>query len=478
FGLFRSQYDSQSKNGDYYLLRTRQNKSGFDAISNLRTGPDNLEFGFHLAEILRGRIYSFRAERLNVGTCPLGQNETLQNDASNLPEVLNVLQGNPERFREFNRLVSRIFPNIYWISVAPAGNALKILIWTEDPKHSRKDLAIDLAESGTGVGQVLAMLYVAINSKFSIPIIIDEPNSFLHPGAARKLIETLKEFPRHQYIISTHSPEIVGATNPKTLSLLRWEKPQTKVQAMNASEVTELRECLLEVGVKLSDIFGADQILWVEGDTEEECFPELVRGSTDAVGTSIVGVRNTGDFETRRMSAEAIVDVYKKLSGAEATLPPTIAFVFDREGRSQDEMDQLIQNSNGLIHFLPRRMYENYLVCPEALSALMAELPDFRTPLVTPDQIKVWLATNGGSGKYGAPSPIQVLDKEWLEKVHAGKLLCDMFQELSEGRYIYRKTEYAVKLTSWLLKNQPDTIKELSDFLSGILASAQKTRTQ
>jgi predicted ATPase len=475
FGIYSSNYDQQNGHALFYVVRPKSDKSGFTANADLNRRSAHDEVGIAVADILKRRIYSFRAERLNVGSCPFGHNETLSNDARNLPEVLNALQSNPQRFRKFNELVTRIFPSIFWISVVASDGAFKILVWTEDPNHSRRDLAIDLSESGTGVGQVLAILYVAItSSKFSIPIIIDEPNSFLHPGAARKLIETLKEFANCQYIISTHSPEIVRATNPSTLTLLRWEKPQTRIEALNANEVTELRECLLEVGVKLSDVFGADRILWVEGDTEEECFPELLKGTPHWVGTTVVRVRNTGEFESRRMAPKAIVEIYKNLSLGKSILPPTLAFVFDREDRTPDEMESVISQSCGLVHFLPRRMYENYLLSPEALCAVMNELPHFRPDSISVEEVSQWILDNGSNPKYEAAS-LTVFGKEWLEKVHAGKLLNELFDQLSQNRYVYRKTEYGVRLTSWLLKNQYDSIKELADFLLSIIENAEKT---
>ncbi len=43
------------------------------------------------------------------------------------------------------------------------------------------------------------MLYVVLTSRESRVIIIDEPQSFLHPGAVRKLFDVLKDFPQHQY---------------------------------------------------------------------------------------------------------------------------------------------------------------------------------------------------------------------------------------------------------------------------------------
>src|SRR5437773_2484526 len=128
---------------------------------------------------------------MSIGVGPYGTSSELSSDARNLPEVLNILQGNPERFREYSDLVRRIFPSIQKISVRPfpaGGNRAEILVWQVDPAFQRDDLAIPLLQCGTGVGQVLAILYVAEVSEQPRTIIIDEPGSFLHPGASRALI--------------------------------------------------------------------------------------------------------------------------------------------------------------------------------------------------------------------------------------------------------------------------------------------------
>ncbi len=49
----------------------------------------------------------------------------------------------------------------------------------------------------------------------------------------------------------------------------------------------------------MSDVFGADNVLWVEGRTEEACFP-VIWGSAPTpnervTATVILGVRQTGD---------------------------------------------------------------------------------------------------------------------------------------------------------------------------------------
>ena len=238
-------------------------KSGFQWSTNVSSAGKN-DFGVLIAHMLRSRIYRFQAERLNIGSCPSGNRDTLAENASNLPEVLNVLQANRVLFQRFNKYVNEVFPSIYEISVRhkpSEGGRLEILVWTHDPNTARIDLAIELEESGTGVGQALAILYVVLTSKYPRTILIDEPNSFLHPAAAKKLIELLKrEFHQHQYIITSHSPEIVRAANPESLIMLSWEPPQTILQRLDIEKLADLQKILVEVGAKLADVFGADYI--------------------------------------------------------------------------------------------------------------------------------------------------------------------------------------------------------------------------
>lgn len=453
-------------------FETRPGTTEFKFTGHQSSRPD---FQNSIFPFLRARIYSFRAERLNVGVCPFGHREILKSDASNLAEVLHTLQtNNPVRFEKLNDLIRQVFPSIYLISVRPhpkQPQSLEIVVWTEDPNTERADLAIELAESGTGVGQALAILYVALNSEFPMMIIIDEPNSFLHPGAARKLIEILNGFDQHQYIVSTHSAEIIRAANPNTLTLIRWKKPQSVLEQLDVGQIAEVQKCLVEVGAKLSDVFGADNILWVEGQTEEECYKLLISRllKRPMLGTSIVAVRNTGDFEGKH--ASLILDIYSKLSQGNALIPPALAFVFDREGKTDQDVTDIIRRSDGKVRFLPRRTYENYLISPIGLTAVINKLPTFQNSPIDEDHIREWLVANGGNTNYmlSATDKVDLGNKQWLEKVNGAKLLKDCFQTVSKGKEEYRKTVHSVQLTEWLIEHDPDALRGVTGLLEGIL---------
>lgn len=256
-----------------------------------------------------------------------------------------------------------------------------MFIWTVDPSTERDDLAVPLTESGTGISQVLAILYVVLTSNFPRVFVIDEPQSFLHPGALRKLIGILKRYPEHQYIIATHSPAVITAADPNTISIVRMDDMESRVEALDVSETSSLRMMLAEVGARLSDVFGADSILWVEGRTEELCFPLILEGvaKRSQRGVEIIGVNQTGDFEGR--NAKSTFRIYRKLSTGRGLLPPAVGFIFDREGRSKREIQDLKRESKDdrgrpQVYFLARRMYENYLLNPQAIAEVVSEIPN------------------------------------------------------------------------------------------------------
>ncbi len=434
----------------------------------LASSPGNnstQELGVGLAQQFLSRIYSFRAERMNIGVSPFGPNRELASDAHNLPEVLNTLQSNPARFERYNQLVKRVLPQVERITVRPlAGHKVEILVWSEDPRLEREDLAIPLSESGTGISQVLSMLYVLVTAEFSRVIIIDEPNSFLHPGAVRSLVEIFREHPQHQYIISTHSPEFIAASNPSTIHILR-KKGSTVVERVDAQETQQLRALLMEVGSRLSDVFGADKILWVEGKTEEICFPLIVQKflRRPLSGVSIVGVLHTGDFDSE--DAQAAFRIYEKLTQGKALLPPAIAFIFDRELRPEKDRIDLIRLSNKRVSFLSRRTYENYLLRPEAIATVLNKQPSFQEAPIHVTKVQDWLQAHSTDEKYYRKAKT----RSFPEDVDAPKLLSDLFSELSGNTLAYNKVQHSLALTEWILENAPGQLQEIADILAAKL---------
>jgi hypothetical protein len=347
------------------------------------------------------------------------------------------------------------------------------MVWNIEPETEREDLAVSLSSCGTGIGQVLAILYVVMNSPEPRTIIIDEPQSFLHPGAAKKLIEILKQFPQHQYFIATHSPTIINAANPSKIIMLKYEDCETKVSAINAKEAREQRSLLAEVGVSLSDVFGADNILWVEGPTEQICFPLILEkvAKKSLLGTTILAVQDVGRLDNKSKNASLIFDIYDKLSGGSSLFPPAIGFLFDRETRSDNEEKDLQERSKKLVTLLPRRMYENYLLHSEAITAIINECDENREEKLTIEEVKEWIDKNKYELDY-FPKDVKIQgisDNDWRCTVDGAKLIKELFAHFCETRLRFYKTTHSVKLTEWLIDNQPEQLLEIAGLLVNIL---------
>jgi predicted ATPase len=457
--------------GNRLFAQCRFKDGQVEVGENTIPGAETNEIGCQLFWTLRAQTYCFRAERMHIARCGVGTIAELKPNAENLAEVLGNLQGNVSRFRRFNDFVRKVLPDVTQVTVRNlGGNIVEVLVWYEDPDQERIDLAVPLDECGTGVSQVLAILYVIVNSVTPQTFIIDEPQSFLHPGAVRKLIDILKlkEHAQHQYIIATHSPAVITATEPATITLVKREAGESVLAPIDLKETQRLRTCLAEVGARLSDVFGADDILWVEGQTEEICFPKIVEKilNRTLLGTVIRGLRNTGDLEPKH--AIAVFEIYDRLSHSDSLLPPSLGFMLDDEGRSEQQKTELRHRSGNRLYFTPRKMFENYLLHPKAISILINKIDTERPQPVTEEIVHEWLESKAKDDKYCAP---RRPGAEWRSYVHGAKVLHDLFSELTENRLDYdgNKVAYGIALTEWIIEHEPDHLHEIAEHIEEVL---------
>ena len=80
--------------------------------------------------------------------------------------------------------------------------------------------------------------------------------------------------------------------------------------------------------------------------------------------------------------------MYNRLSTRNSLLPPAIGFLLDSECRTQAEKTELITRSRKLLRFLPRRMYENYLLDSAAIAATVNGIEGFRGTPVTETEVE------------------------------------------------------------------------------------------
>lgn len=450
------------------------------SFSRVLSGDDHLP---SMADAIWGRsMFHFSAERMNVGEYQAVHALRLDPNAANLPAVLATMLGGKGSL--FEKLVSHlrdIFPStVGALSVQPMPNGTavnEIRVWPTELQID-PDLSFALKESGTGVSQVIAIL-AAIMTVDNAVIVIDEINSFLHPAAVKTLLRILQtQYGQHQYIISTHSPEVISYSNPSTVHLVKREGYNSTVTAIDLNDVNQLRSIADNLGVSMSDVFAADRVIWVEGETEEVCFPYIYRELVKPIpaGIVITKVAATGDFGAKLRERAMVYDIYKQLSSAAQPLVKGVVFSFDAEKLNQEQRDKMHRESGGALHFLPRRLLECYLVNPHAIAQFINERDltarDENRPLLSEDAVVAQLHTLAEDVQLKVSAWSGSLsDDTWLSTVDAANLIARTIERLSEQRVTFNKKSDSLELVKIIMHRNAQFMQPLANYIESLMTA-------
>lgn len=96
-------------------------------------------------------------------------------------------------------------------------------------------------------------------------LFLEEPESHLHAGAQRFLMEHLYSGSR-QIFISTHSPTFVNTSRPRSLYRVTYSDERTRVDRVEDAQ--GLGDVLEDIGARNSDVLLSDAVLFVEGPSD------------------------------------------------------------------------------------------------------------------------------------------------------------------------------------------------------------------
>lgn len=160
------------------------------------------------------------------------------------------------------------------------------------------DFEISATQLGEGIQNALVLSILKAfeeRRKQGAIILIEEPEMFLHPQMQRSLYKTIREIGEtNQVIYTTHSPHFV--TIPEYQEVLLIRKDLEGTSATHSDLDTNLRrheKMLKELDPERNELFFANRLLLVEGDTEKLALPEYARRlgfDLDREGASIVEV--------------------------------------------------------------------------------------------------------------------------------------------------------------------------------------------
>lgn len=452
-GLFKS-----NNNPRFVRLIPSEDREKWERVGEFDGADDTLPILFQ--QTMRNKVFYFEARRTAPAEIGFGNSGTLSPDASNLPSALFAMMDDPALWDQFNRHINEVIPSVRRVVPKAAGSNIAVSLWPVDTSTKRKDLVTSLAQGGSGVGQVLSIICAALTREKAI-IAIDEPANFLHPGAVKSLMRVLNQYD-HQYIITTHSIDVFSAVIVDKIYLVTHADCISNVEEVALTEVDQNRRILADLGVGYSDISGISRVLWVEGETEEICFPIVIQHKIGYMPSnlSVLRVRGVEEVLSMRGREVAMVDIYDKLTSSGGLIPRNMRFLFDREQRKDSVIEKIEKKRPGILKFLARRTYENYIIDFGAIAAeITAQNIGAGLPEVGEEDVRDWIMSHGNDLLKNGELAYEILSPEWFVYVDAPKMLNNLFNDL--GKSEYKKTKNSPSITRRIISENPSALKEL-----------------
>jgi hypothetical protein len=216
---------------------------------------------------------------------------------------------------------------------------------------------------------------VLLTTSSNCSLFLEEPESHLHAGAQRFLIERLYQSNR-QVFLTTHSPTFVNSPRQRSTHQVKFVGNRTTIT--HVTDTDTLSHVLEDIGSRNSDVLLSDAVLFVEGPGDRG----VLQAWSATLGMSLeehnitVLLLEGGEYAER--TARARSDVLEQISHK---APVPHLFVIDRDERSEQSVTKLQGSLRDKLHVLERRELENYLLIPRALLTALREKHQGNTPI-------------------------------------------------------------------------------------------------
>lgn len=182
----------------------------------------------------------------------------------------------PSNLENFRSYLKHHFPKI-----SATKNAMDVRYENEGIIEGKRKATID--RLGSGFRQIFTILLYIFHPKYSV-VMINEPETHLHPAMVKKLLWAIQNANAGQIIFSTHSPLFI---TPATLpQLVRVEKDNNNhTRAFTIEGHYNYKRLIQELNADNLEMFFTDKVILVEGVSDRLLFRGLIdkfyQGSKD-----------------------------------------------------------------------------------------------------------------------------------------------------------------------------------------------------
>lgn len=231
------------------------------------------------------------------------------------------LQNFPGFYMRFQENLKKHFPKIL-----ASHNALDINYEADGLYEGDRRVTID--RLGSGFRRVFIMLLYIFHPSYQI-VLIDEPETHLHPAMQERLLWAMQNSDAGQIIFTTHSPLFVKPmTMPQVVRVIKNADDCTQAFGISHDSYDPQR-LLQELNADNLEMFFADEVIMVEGMSDKL----LLRGLIDHFYT---GDRDTKVVQTHgKGNMKVYVDLLRMFQ-----IPYRI--VMDRDVFNHDDLYELL----------------------------------------------------------------------------------------------------------------------------------------
>jgi energy-coupling factor transporter ATP-binding protein EcfA2 len=204
---------------------------------------------------------------------------------------------------------------------------------------------------GLGLQDLLVILYFALAPNADI-LLIEEPESHLHPAMQHKLLSFLRERTNKQYFLTTHSNVFANKAFVDRVFFTTFDG------VISVTDETSRASILEDLGYSVTDNLLSDLVILVEGPTDKPVIEEFLR-KADLYGRFEIKIWPLGGDIMDQVDLSVFAEKYNMLA------------LVDRDPGSSHVRKRFAENCASLgieSHRLSRYALENYFT----LAALRA----------------------------------------------------------------------------------------------------------